>query len=218
MTPSAQKRRKTNTKQLEKWFNDRFREYGWRSTGPLYKPDGSIRGREFKCSVCAGHGNHPGTPAKSYNAPMPAAPAGSRCCGGKVSARIKDLDTWQEHPFGTTVWKKSYARRPTVEGPFGKLKANAGLGGEACQAFGLPANTIAATSAAVAYNLKLTFGDNQTNNTNAAAGGNGAHPGPDNTAADTELASTPQQWDEHADTYSVADTDIPSGGASRAPP
>lgn len=215
VTPSAKNRRKANTEQLETWFNDRFRQYGWRSTGPLYKPDGNIRGREFKCSVCAGHGNHPGTPAKSYDAPMPAAPAGSRCCGGKVSARIKDLDTWQEHPFGTTVWKKSYARRPTVEGPYGKLKAKAGLGGEACQAFGLPANTIAATAAAVAYNLKLALGDDQTNNANAArSGGNGAHPGSDA----TELAPIPQQWDEHADTYSAADTDTPSTGANRAPP
>ena len=52
--PSAQNRRTTNTKQLENLFNKRFKEYGWRSAGPLYKPDGTIRGREFKCSVCAG--------------------------------------------------------------------------------------------------------------------------------------------------------------------
>ncbi len=233
VTPSAQNRRTTNTKQLEEWFNDRFRRYGWRSVGPLYKPDGSVRGRQFKCSVCAGHGAHPSTAAKSYNAPMPAVPAGSRCCGGKVSARIKDLDTWQEHPYGTTVWKKSYNRRPTVEGPYGKLKSNAGLGGEACQAFGLPANTIAATAAAVAYNLKLTFADNQTNGTNTTGNGsNGAHNGSDNTAADPELDDPiPQERDEHPDAYSAADTsaevhpptrahDVDSAdpGASRAPP
>ncbi len=103
VTPSNQNRRTTNTKQLEKWFNDRFKKYGWRSVGPLYKPDGSFRGRQFKCSVCAGHGAHPGTAAKSYNAPMPAAPAGSRCCGGKVSALVGDLDLHQEHPYGTTA-------------------------------------------------------------------------------------------------------------------
>ena len=208
VTPSAQNRRTTNTKQLEEWFNDRFRKYGWRSVGPLYKPDGSIRGRQFKCSVCAGHGAHPGTAAKSYNAPMPAAPAGSRCCDGKVSALVEDLDLHQEHPYGTTVWKKSYNRRPTVEGPYGKLKSNAGLGGEACQAFGLPANTIAATAAAVAYNLKLTFADAQTNATSATgAGGSGAHNGSGNTAADTELDPIPQKRDEHPNTYSAADTD-----------
>ncbi len=219
VTPSAQNRRKANTKQLEQWFNDRFRQYGWRSTGPLYKPDGSIRGREFKCSVCAGHGAHPGTPARSYNAPMPAAPAGSRCCGGKVSARIKDLDTWQEHPFGTTVWKKSYARRPTVEGPYGKLKAKAGLGGEACQAFGLPAHTMAATSVAVAYNLKRTFGDDQDDDTDTTGDSTaGAHAGSDDTDAGPELAPIPQERSECADTYSAADADIPAGGASRAPP
>ena len=182
--------------------------------------------------MCAGHGAHPGTAAKSYNAPMPAAPAGSRCCDGKVSALVEDLDLHQEHPYGTTVWKKSYNRRPTVEGPYGKLKSNAGLGGEACQAFGLPANTIAATAAAVAYNLRLTFADAQTNATSATgAGGSGAHNGSGNAAADTELDPIPQKRDEHPSTYSAADTDAQvqpptrdkgtdgaEPGASRAPP
>ena len=103
--------------------------------------------------------------------------------------------------------------------PYGKLKANAGLGGEACQAFGLPANTMAATAAAVAYNLKLTFGDDQTNGTNPTGNSSdGDQNGSDNTAADTEVDPTPQQRDEHPDTYSAADTDKPSAGASRAPP
>ena len=233
MTPSAHHRRKSNQTQLQKWFNGRFKEYGWRSTGPLYKRDGTIRGREFKCNVCAGHGAHPATPAKSYNAPMPAAPAGSRCCDGKVSARIKELDTWQEHPHGTTVWNKSYDRRPTVEGPYGKLKAKAGLGGEACQAFGLPANTMAATAAAAAYNLKLTFGDDQTTDTDTDTTGrnSGTHNGSGNAAADTELDLNSQQRDEQPDTHSAADTDAEvhppkprqdtdgaESSASRAPP
>ena len=130
------------------------------------------------------------------------------------------------------MWKKSYNRRPTVEGPYGKLKSNAGLGGEACQAFGLPANTIAATAAAVAYNLRLTFADAQTNGTSATgAGGSGAHNGSGNAAADTELDPIPQERDEHPNTYSAADTDAQvqpptrdqgtdgtESGASRAPP
>lgn len=150
---------------------------------------------------------------------MPAAPAGSRCCGGKVSARVEDLDTWQEHPFGTTVWKKSYARRPTVEGPYGKLKANAGLGGEACQAFGLPANTMAATSVAVAYNLKLTFGDDQDDDTDTTGDSTGgAQAASDDSDTGPELAPIPPQRSECPDTFSAADADIPAGCASRAPP
>ena len=228
VTPSAQNRRTTNTKQLEEWFNDRYRQYGWRSADPLKK---AVKngGRQFKCPACAGHAAHPSIPAKSYNAPLVPAAADTRCCGGKVSALVKDLDLYQEHPYGTTVWKKSYNRRPTVEGPYGKLKAKAGLGGEACQAFGLPANTIAATAAAVAYNLKLTFADSQTNGTSAT--GNDAHNGSDNTAADTELDQIPQELDEHPNTYSAADidaemnppewdryTDVAEPGTSRAPP
>ena len=231
VTPSAEHRRTTNTKQLEEWFNDRYRQYGWRSADPLKK---AVKngGRQFKCPACAGHAAHPSIPAKSYNAPLVPAAADTRCCGGKVSAPVKDLDLYQEHPYGTTVWKKSYNRRPTVEGPYGKLKSNAGLGGEACQAFGLPANTMAATAVAVAYNLKLTVADSQTNGTSATGnGGNDAHNGSDNTAADTELDQIPQERDEHPDTYSAADidaemnppkwdryTDVAEPGTSRAPP
>ena len=85
---------------------------------------------------------------------------------------------------------------------------------------------------AVAYNLRLTFADAQTNGTSATgAGGSGAHNGSGNAAADTELDPIPQERDEHPNTYSAADTDAqvqpptrdqgtdgPEPGASRAPP
>ena len=50
----------------------------------------------------------------------------------------------------------SYGRRSVVEGVFARLKANDGLGGEACQAFGLTANTLAALNVVVAFNRKRT--------------------------------------------------------------
>ena len=73
-----------------------------------------------------------------------------------VNARVEELDTYQEHPWRTTVWRMSYGRRSVVEGVFGRLKANKGLGGEACQAFGLTANTLAALNLVVAFNRKRT--------------------------------------------------------------
>ena len=51
-----------------------------------------------------------------------------------------------------------------MEGPFGKLKSDDGLGGGACQAFGTAANTIAATAAIVAYNLKLGLNNGHDDN------------------------------------------------------
>ena len=85
---------------------------------------------------------------------VPTTPAGSDL--RVVNARVEELDTYQEHPWGTPVWKKSYGRRNVVEGSNGKAKANKGLGGESCQAFGLAANTLAALFVVIAYNRKLT--------------------------------------------------------------
>lgn len=90
----------------------------------------------------------------SYKAPLiggPSVPSHD----GKVSATLDDLDQWQEHPGGTTVWKKAYGRRPAVEPIFGRIKEDKGLGGEACKALGHAPNMMAAIAAVVVYNLKL---------------------------------------------------------------
>ena len=205
--PPAHLRCKGNEKKLEEWYNERYRHSGYRTRGARKK---AVKGggKQFQCPACAGHAPTPNTPASSYSAPLTAAPGGGvRCCGGKVSARLEDLDTYQEHPYGTTVWRLSYGRRSTVEGPNGKLKAAEGLGGGACQAFGLPANTMAATAAVVAYNLKLTVTNNRTNGpSNAADDGrdgsgntasNGDSNGSDNAGEDTNSEVLPD-WREHA--------------------
>ena len=88
----------------------------------------------------------------SYRSPLVKADELGCCCGGKVTARVEELDFYQEHPYGTRVWQKSYNRRNVAEAAIGKLKAKKGLGGEACQAFGITANTMAAVAAVVAYN------------------------------------------------------------------
>ena len=53
------------------------------------------------------------------------------------------------------MWWKSYHRRSVVESVIGKLK-DLGLGGKACKAFGLAANTLAAVATIVTYNKLLT--------------------------------------------------------------
>ncbi len=63
----------------------------------------------------------------------------------------------QEHPYGTTVWKNSYARRHAVEPVFGRIKSDKGLGGEACKALGHAPNMMAAIATVVVYNLKLNI-------------------------------------------------------------
>ena len=168
VVPPARLRRKGQEAHLEQWYNTRYRLYGWRRAGPV-KQDRSKASdrtrrrkapgravRRFACPVCAGHIAIPNKPAATYRAPLVPGPANGVCCGGKVGALLEDLDQYQDCPYGTTVWKKSYARRPTVEAVIGKLKADEGIGNGACQALGLASYTIAAVAAVVAYNLKLS--------------------------------------------------------------
>ena len=107
------------------------------------------------CPVHAGRGAAP-TKAASYKVPLSSTGSGA-CCGGQVSAYLDELDFHQKHPYGTPVWWKSYHRRSVVETVIGKLKDHGlGLGGKACKAFGLAANTLAAAAAIVTYNTLLT--------------------------------------------------------------
>ena len=151
LTPPKYLLRKGKEQKLEEWHNERARLYRWSSKGPA-----AGGGRRFQSPVrarrvAAPHGPSP----NSYSMPMVAAstagPAGNLSV---VNARVEQLDTYQEHPWGTTVWRISYGRRSVVEGVFGRLKANKGLGGEACKAFGLAANTLAALNVGVAFNRK----------------------------------------------------------------
>ena len=191
VVPPARLRRKGQEKNLEAWYNRRYGRYGWRPAGPLKKVTSApakarrkarSRGvRKLRCPVCAGHAAIPGNPATTYRAPLVPGPANGNCCNGKVNALLEDLDQYQECPYGTTVWKKSYARRPTVEAAIGKIKAEEGIGNGACQALGLAAYTIAAIAAVVAYNLKL-----QRTNGHHTKTGNGSHPGPSRQTGDTD--------------------------------
>ena len=72
-----------------------------------------------------------------------------------VNAAAVEVDQFQKLPYGTQVWVKAYkAPRAVVEGVFSAMKAKNGLGKGTCQALGLAANTVAATLAAVAHNIR----------------------------------------------------------------
>lgn len=181
VVPPAGLRRKGQESHLEQWYNDRYCQYGWRAAGPVKQTRKTasatsrrkVRKRgvqRFQCPVCSGHIAIPNQRAMTFRAPLVPGPASGVCCGGKVNALVEDLDQYQECPYGTTVWKKSYARRPTVEAVIGKLKADEGIGNGACQALGLASYTIAAVAAVVAYNLKLrrVNGHTHTDNTGSS--------------------------------------------------
>lgn len=218
VVPPANLRRKGNEAALEAWYNKRYERRAWRPAGPVKKSRKKAapstrqrrkrraRGvRRFQCPVCANHAAIPNKATRSYAMPLVAGPpGGGPCCGGKVNALLEDLDQHQAHPYGTTVWKTSYARRPTVEAVIGKIKANSALGNAACQALGLAANTIAAIAAVVAYNLKLsrTNGHSQTNPCARPANNGGGNPASDSNGNPATTDSGNQQGPD-------ADGDIP---------
>ena len=139
---------KKTRKRRRKWYAKRARLHRWSTNG---RPNNGAR--QFQCPVHAGRLTTPSRAASaSYRSPLVKADELGCCCGGKVTARVEELDFYQEHPYGTRVWQKSYNRRNVAEAAIGKLKAKKGLGGEACQAFGITANTMAAVAAVVAYN------------------------------------------------------------------
>ena len=136
----------------QEWYAKRAKEDRWSTNGRASSNNkGSTR--PMLCPVHAGRAAARDT-AASYTAPFTKTGDGA-CCGGQVSVKLEDLDFYQDHPFGTPVWWKSYHRRSVVESVIGKLKKQ-GLRGGACQAFGLAANTLAAAANIVAYNKKLT--------------------------------------------------------------
>ena len=148
LTPPAHLNREGNDEPRQKWYTERAKLYRWRTNGSPRKGH-----RQLKCPVHAGRVTMPSAEASSYAVPL--VPVGdSGCCDGKVTARRKDLDYFQEHPYGTPVWVASYHRRSVVESVVGRLTVKEERGGERCEALGLTANTMAAVARVVAYNRK----------------------------------------------------------------
>ena len=145
--------RNQQDKARQNWYADRAKEHRYSTNGTLRKNTRDPSTRPMLCPVHAGRAATP-TKAASYKVPL-SSTGGGACCNGQVSAYIDELDFYQDHPYGTPVWWKSYHRRSTVESVIGKLK-DLGLGDNACKAFGLAANTLAAVAIIVTYNKLLT--------------------------------------------------------------
>ena len=139
-------------KKLTDWYNKRAALYrysfkGWRDWGGMQLLAPCCAGRLPRTAATAASG--------SYSKPLRHVPPVGQCCGGKVNAAPVEVDQFQKLPYGTQVWQKAYGvPRAVVEGVFSSMKAKGGLAKGTCQALGLAANTIAATAAAVAHNIR----------------------------------------------------------------
>ena len=140
---------------LTKWYINRAL---WRWTRNRKLDNG---GGQFSCSQCAGRVT---TKAPTRNTSVvPAKTArylpieDTQCCHGKVSIPADFLDAYQDIPFGTPAWKRSYGRRNPSEKTISMIKDKGGLKAGWCRAFGLAAHTIGVLALAIAHNLKQTF-------------------------------------------------------------
>ena len=142
-------------KDVTEWYVNRAL---WRWTRNRKLDNG---GGQYSCSQCAGRVT---TNAKTRNpdtVPNKAAPylpiEDKQCCHGKVSIGVDKLDAYQDIPFGTPAWKRSYGRRNPSEKTFSMIKDKGGLKAGWCRSFGLAAHTIGAMALAIAHNLKQTL-------------------------------------------------------------
>ena len=147
-------------KDVTEWYVNRAL---WRWTRNRKLDNG---GGQYSCSQCAGRVT---TNAKTRNpdtVPNKAAPylpiEDKQCCHGKVSIGVDKLDAYQDIPFGTPAWKRSYGRRNPSEKTFSMIKDKGGLKAGWCRSFGLAAHTIGVLALAIAHNLKQTIGIERT--------------------------------------------------------
>ena len=166
---------------LTKWYNRRAALYRYSFHDWLRRG-----GMRLQCPRCAGRiGGEAATEASgSYKKPLRKVPPAGQCCGGKVRAAPVEVDQFQKLPYGTQVWQKAYGvPRAVVEGVFSSMKAKGGLAKGTCQALGLAANTIAATAAAVAHNIREAI-SNAVTDADYDDCGHGDDDGRDGTSAD----------------------------------
>ena len=141
---------------------------------------------KLRCPRCAGRisGEEATAASGSYSKPVRKVPPAGECCGGKVRAAAWEVDQFQKLPYGTTVWQEAYhTPRALVEGTFSAMKHKGGLSKGTCQALGLAANTIAATAAAVAHNIREAEAHGVTEEDYLD---DGSHDGQDSMAPDAE--------------------------------
>lgn len=143
-------------KDLEQWFVDRAK-YRWVPIGK--GKNGAIR---FRCPQCSGmvmtsaktwrHRHRRATPNPDipYVGPI----EDEYCCWGTVTIPVEELDTYQQIPFGTPAWKKSYARRVQIENLNGIAKDKGGLKNGWCRALGLAAHNLGLLALLAAHNLR----------------------------------------------------------------
>ncbi|MCQ3805007.1 MAG: transposase [Acidimicrobiia bacterium] len=151
----------TKPEDVTKWYANRAL---WRWTRNRKLVEG---GGQFGCSQCAGRVTTNAKTRNSDTIPNEAAPYvpiddEKQCCHGMVSVPVDLLDSYQDIPFGTPAWKRSYGRRNPSEKTISMLKDKGGLKAGWCRSFGLAAHTIGVLALAIAHNVKETIGIERT--------------------------------------------------------
>lgn len=173
---------------------------------------------QFRCPQCAGRvttnlATHRKHPRPNQSAPFVKVDHhDDKCCRGLATIPVDMLDHWQQTPWGTPAWKKSYTRRLQVENVNSMVKHNGGLDPAMCRVRGLGAHTLAALVTAIAHNLRLAKSDPDADDANDSTD-------PHNSSHDGEHDTNPPDG-HHTHSAGTADPTADHSGDNplRAPP
>ena len=115
----------------------------------------------FKCPLCGGRATNaqlnPKTIANSDKVPVVQAPDGMDfCCAGITTLGPKDLDFYQQVPWGTHAWAASYGRRQLVETANSRIKRRLNSDKGLVCAFGMAAMAVGVAAMVAALNIDLS--------------------------------------------------------------
>ena len=142
-------RAKERSKAQAKWYEDRYRTYGW--SPKHHFGDGRV---QFRSPSNAGRATT--EPASAATGPSRVPFVGTAGTSrSTISASLDELDQWQRIPYGTGAWQRAYyPARSAVESVISKIKEKGGLAHGSCQAMRLAANTISVLGLVVVHNLR----------------------------------------------------------------
>lgn len=116
----------------------------------------------FKCPFHSGRATNPalnrGTITNGSQVPFVEAPEGmDHCCAGITTLPVEQLDLYQQVPWGTNAWEKSYGRRQLVETANSRIKTKLNADKGLVCAFGIAAMTVGVAAMIAALNMEVTL-------------------------------------------------------------
>ena len=129
-----------------------------------YSPHQHLSGSsiQMRCPRCAGRVNtnartrNPRQRGRGAAVPYLGGVAAEHCCDGLITLTSSQLANYQNIPYSTTAWHRSYSRRNQIENANSRLRHKGALLAGTCRSLSRIPRAIAALAQAVIYNLNLS--------------------------------------------------------------